>query len=257
MATIAELRKSIRTAAARLTGNGPSRGTSNMKKAELEAYLAEYIERLDKARAVDGAYEQEALRVHGLQYDEETEKWVPVDEPTSMPCRAAVAGQVHEAHTSTVGDGDEDDVRIACPGVDDGIVDTYEEGPSADDHLSAGDHRDGCECEVCEFYANDVDPEFAAEVDALVARNVAADLPPDSALLFAPVTETNVVAPDKTALVTLVQFGSKLVWGRLIAVVNRRTKYSSPLLATVEIGGIRRLINADEVLVSDEFAHAA
>lgn len=70
------------------------------------------------------------------------------------------------------------------------------------------------------------------------------------------ITETDVRTSSGLALVALVQFGSKLVWGKLIAVVNRRTKYAASLLATVEIAGVRRLLNADDVLVSNEFVAA-
>jgi len=112
----------------------------------------------------------------------------------------------------------------------------------------------------------EVDPGFAAEVDALVARDMAADpMPQELAVaterlwmesITLPTTETDVRGPGGSALSTLVQSGSKLVWGRLIAVVNRRSKYSSPLLVTVEIDGVRRLLSADDVLVGDEFVAA-
>lgn len=89
--------------------------------------------------------------------------------------------------------------------------------------------------------------EFAAEVDAL-----AADPLPDTArrVLEAdlPVTETNVGVSD---VAVVVQSGSKLIWGKLIAVVNRRTRYSAPFLCTVELeSGVRQLVAADDVLAA-------
>jgi hypothetical protein len=145
--------------------------------------------------------------------------------------------------------------------------------PSGDDHLSAGDHRDGCECADCEeFYADDQDfalgdvPELEYDREIEAVQETASN---DELLSFMrtvveapvlpelPVTETDVRTPDGSALVTLVQSGSKLIWGRLIAVVNRRTRYLPPLLATVEFpDGVRRLVRADDILVSCEFAAA-
>lgn len=155
-----------------------------------------------------------------------------------------------------------------------------------------GDHRDGCECDDCEeFYADehdgpvvgaapdglgqrdlnegidewhafmdkefdsadtDVDPEFAAEVDALVV----ADLTPETtrilrdavAPLVLPITETDVQATARVDVV--VQLRNRLYNGKLIAVVNRRTRFAQPVLATVEVGGHRFLVNADDMLAA-------
>jgi hypothetical protein len=138
-------------------------------------------------------------------------------------------------------------------------------------HLAEdGDHRDGCECADCEeFYADEppvgfdpmadasaeewdaydaaVDPQFAAEVDSLVARNLAADPPPAQVYEAAPITETDVAAADVDVVV---QLKSRLYNGKLIAVVNRRTRYCQPILATVEVGGVRFLVNADDMLAA-------
>lgn len=72
--TVPELRAEIKTVAALLTGNLPSKGTSKMKKAELVEYLAEYRRRLYVARANGAAYEQEAAK-RGMVYDKETGTW--------------------------------------------------------------------------------------------------------------------------------------------------------------------------------------
>jgi hypothetical protein len=159
--------------------------------------------------------------------------------------------------------------------------------PSGDDHLSAQDHRDGCECESCDgFYADDQDfalgdvPELeyddvddqapqrvnvtTAEIEATSGADADAELLsfmravvelPNPVM---PVTETDVRALDGSALATLVQSGTKLIWGKLIAVVNRRSSYiQGPLLATVEFpDGVRRLVSADDILVSDTFVAA-
>lgn len=214
MATIAELRKAVKTAAALLTGNLPSRGTSNMKKAELESYLAEYTERLDKARAVNGAYEQEAARVHGLRYDEDTEAWVPFGPGSRLAIEA-------------------DDMF-----------------PSGDDRLSANDERD----DEPDFYAeaddNAVEVEATNDADAdaelmSFMRTVveAPSLPADF-----PVTETDVAVAE---VYVVVQLRGKLYDGKLIAVVNRRTTLSPAFLVTVELeDGIRRLVRADHTLAA-------
>lgn len=133
-----------------------------------------------------------------------------------------------------------------------------------------GDHRDGCECEDCEaFYADEhtsvpapdglgqrdgeVDPEFAAEVDRLIAADLAADAVPAELVervQFAstlPITATNI---EQAQVAVVVQSGSRLLWGTLISVVNRRTRYSSPLLVTVEVDGHRQLVAADDVLAA-------
>lgn len=174
------------------------------------------------------------------------------------------------------------------------------DSPAAIARAEEDDHRDGCECEDCEeFYADEAkhdgiaapmkstaerdaqyreeldgvwdevealtssetDPEFAAEVDALVARELAADVPSgliertqfatNDPLLFAakfPVTETDVAVSN---VAVVVQSGSKLIWGKLIAVVNRRTRYLPPFLCTVELeSGVRQLVAADDILAA-------
>jgi hypothetical protein len=159
--------------------------------------------------------------------------------------------------------------------------------PSGDDHLSAQDHRDGCECESCDgFYADDqdfalgdvpeleyddVDDQAPQRVNVTTAEvEATSDADADAELLsfmravvelpnpVMPVTETDVRALDGSALATLVQSGTKLIWGKLIAVVNRRSSYiQGPLLATVEFpDGVRRLVSADDILVSDTFVAA-
>lgn len=80
--TAQELRQAIRTTAALLTGNGPDRGMSNMRKHELQAYLDAYLTRLEAARAVDGAYEQEAAK-RGWVYDDATNTWVDAPAPSA------------------------------------------------------------------------------------------------------------------------------------------------------------------------------
>jgi hypothetical protein len=189
----------------------------------------------------------------------------------------------------------------------DGAETNRDEQPSGDDHLSAGDHRDGCECTDCEEFYADEDPiaapdglgqrdlnegidewhahmaeteeqfvQVVAKASAVAelvdpeteaANDVLADVELLGFLggvieqiereLRLPITETDVRTSEGQALVTLVQSGSKLVWGKLIAVINRRTKYAAPLLATIEFpDGIRRLVSADDILVSDQFAAA-
>lgn len=96
-----------------------------------------------------------------------------------------------------------------------------------------------------------------AELAEFLEHVVASDPVPTAATRLERITETDVRGLDGTGLVALVQFGSKLVWGKLIAIVNRRTKYAAPLLATIEIGGVRRLLNADDVLIGDSFVAAA
>jgi hypothetical protein len=144
--------------------------------------------------------------------------------------------------------------------------------PSGDDHLSAQDHRDGCECESCdEFYADDIEDQAPQQVNVTTAEvEATSDADADAELLsfmravvelpnpVLPVTETDVRALDGSALATLVQSGTKLIWGKLIAVVNRRSSYiQGPLLATVEFpDGVRRLVSADDILVSDTFVAA-
>jgi hypothetical protein len=143
--------------------------------------------------------------------------------------------------------------------------------PSGDDHLSAQDHRDGCECESCDgFYADDIEDQAPQQVNVTTAEvEATGDADADAELLsfmravvelpnpVMPTTETDVRALDGSALATLVQSGTKLIWGKLIAVVNRRTKYAAPLLATVEFpDGVRRLVSADDILVGDTFVAA-
>lgn len=94
---------------------------------------------------------------------------------------------------------------------------------------------------------DEIDPEFAAEVDVLVARDLATDLPPASVFAFMPVTEIDVKAAGVTGLV---QWGKRLVWAKLISVVNRRTSFSPAFLVTVEFEGVRRLVKADHYLAA-------
>jgi hypothetical protein len=201
MATIAELRKQIVATAARLNGNGPDRGLSGLRKAELEELLAEYVERLSAARAVGGDYESEALREHGLVYDDESGAWVDADASTDPREEAALDAFAAEF-----------------------------EGQSVNEVEATNDAA--ADAELIEF------------TRVLAVGPIATPMP---------ITETNVQALDGSGAVALVQFGSKLVWGKLIAVIQRRTKYSSPLLATVEVRGVRRLLNADDILVGDTF----
>lgn len=105
--------------------------------------------------------------------------------------------------------------------------------------------------EVPEPADDGVDPEFAAEVDALIA----ADLAPETtrilrdavAPLVLPITETDVQAANVDVVV---QLRKRLYNGKLIAVVNRRTMFSNPICATVEVGGVRFLVNADDLLAA-------
>lgn len=62
-----------------------------------------------------------------------------------------------------------------------------------------------------------------------------------------PVTETDIAS---ARIECVVQIGSRLATGTLISVVNRRTRFLHPVLATVEVEGVRRLINADDLLVA-------
>lgn len=123
------------------------------------------------------------------------------------------------------------------------------------------DHRDGCECVDCEgFYADEaaeIEAANDADADAELLGFLGSVIEQAERELELPTTETDVRTPEGLALVTLVQSGSKLIWGKLIAVVNRRTRYCAPLLVTVEFpDGVRRLVSADDVLVSDTFAAA-
>lgn len=216
MATPAELRKQITAAAARLTGNLPHRGLTNLRKAELEAELAHYTERLSAARAAGGDYESEALREHGLVYDDESGTWVSADE----------LAQIDEDFESGFADEVEQDFALGdVPELE------YDTEVEATNDAAA-------DAEVIEF------TEAVTSEASWMAK------------INQPITETNVQGQDGTALATLVQFGSKLVWGKLIAVVNRKTKYSAPLLVTVEIAGVRRLLSADDVLIGDSFVAA-
>jgi hypothetical protein len=123
----------------------------------------------------------------------------------------------------------------------------YQSSQEALDVLEAG--QDFALGDVPELeYDTTVDPEFAAEVDALVARDLAADLPPASVYQTSlPVTETDVEAANVDVVV---QLKSRLYNGKLIAVVNRRTTFANPILATVEVGGVRFLVNADDMLAA-------
>lgn len=311
--TITELRKAIRIAAVRLTGNGPSKGTSNLRKAELEALLAEYTERLDKARAVNGAYEQEAARVHGLRYDEDTETWVPfgpgarqatTDEGTQTGVDRHLADLEAEGVTDKGTPAEEallDDEHgdIAAPdglgqrdpneGIDewhafmDEQATAVNEGVRGDevmrrwleldeqnrtetlDEMAARlavvpsplreyqSTQEALAVLLVEDDRDEANPEFAAEVDALVAKDLAADVPParmvervQAAAQF-PITETDVA---QAQVDVVVQLKSRLYIGKLVAVVNRRTKFAQPVLATVEVGGVRFLVNTDDVLAA-------
>lgn len=64
-----------------------------------------------------------------------------------------------------------------------------------------------------------------------------------------PVTETPVTPPNGKPLRVLVQLGARLVWGTLVAVVNRRTRFAPATLATVLVDGVRRLVSSDKVLL--------
>lgn len=111
----------------------------------------------------------------------------------------------------------------------------------------AGYHKDGCEWTPSDTEAT------IADVEANVPL-VDQKIYPFDMTMSKLITETDVRTPSGKALVALVQFGSKLVWGRLIAVVNRRTPprgLDGALLATVEIGGVRKLVTASDILVGD------
>ena len=97
-----------------------------------------------------------------------------------------------------------------------------------------------------------VDEKFAAEIDALVARDLAADpIPPNLVervqAKIEPVTETDV---EVAKVDVVVQLKGRLYDGKLIAVVNRWTKFANPILATVEVGGHRFLVNANDMLAA-------
>lgn len=96
-----------------------------------------------------------------------------------------------------------------------------------------------------------VDPAFAAEIDALVAQDLAPAttriLRDAVAPLVLPITETNVKAANVDVVV---QLRNRLYNGKLIAVVNRRTRFMHPILATVEVGGHRFLVNANDLLAA-------
>jgi len=229
MATTAELRKQITATAAKLTGNLPRRGLTNLRKAELEAELGYYTERLDAARAAGGDYESEALREHGLVYDDESGTWVAAGPGRREPQYVDVSTDPRE---ETALD------EFAASFEDD------EQGPTLDQLTND---------ELVEFTDSVVDPEFAADVDALVAANIAADVPParmvervQAAAAF-PITETDVA---QAQVDVVVQLKSRLYNGKLIAVVNRRTKFAQPILATVEVGGVRFLVDADHMLAA-------
>lgn len=99
-----------------------------------------------------------------------------------------------------------------------------------------GDHRDGCECSDC--------LEFGDEMDALDAKVMAS-------IRFETQTTVTPLPADAVPDVVLVQSGSRLIWGKLINIVNRRTRYLTPLLATVELAsGVRQLVAADDLLVA-------
>lgn len=103
-----------------------------------------------------------------------------------------------------------------------------------------------------ELTNSQVDGAFGAEVDALVARELRDDVPTGlvERVQFAarlPIMATNV---EVSNVAVVVQSGSRLLWGKLINVVNRRTRYSAPLLVTVEVDGHRQLVAADDILAA-------
>lgn len=155
--------------------------------------------------------------------------------------------------------------------------------PSGDDHLSAQDHRDGCECESCEeFYTEDpYEPmteqdfedwyeaheqdfalgdvpelEYVREVEATHDTDADAELLSFMRTVVAipglpdefPITETDVSAAE---VPLVVQSGKELLWGKLISVVNRRTRFLPAFLVVVEFpDGIRRMVRADHTLAA-------
>lgn len=63
-----------------------------------------------------------------------------------------------------------------------------------------------------------------------------------------PVTETDVSAAE---VPLVVQSGKELLWGKLISVVNRRTRFMPAFLVVVEFpDGIRRMVRADHTLAA-------
>jgi hypothetical protein len=63
-----------------------------------------------------------------------------------------------------------------------------------------------------------------------------------------PITETDVSAAE---VYLVVQLGDKLFDGKLISVINRRTRYLPAFLVTVELAdGVRRLVRADHTLAA-------
>lgn len=157
---------------------------------------------------------------------------------------------------------------------------------------------------LCEGRVDDDAEQFAAEVDALVARDLRDDSAPDGLVervqfaaeediraqyaqainesevdwasrvvtdpMVAPEarqvaqeilaieadrirfeTQTTATNIEVSNVAVVVQSGSRLLWGKLINVVNRRTRYLPPLLVTVELeSGVRQLVAADDVLAA-------
>lgn len=63
-----------------------------------------------------------------------------------------------------------------------------------------------------------------------------------------PITETDVSAAE---VPLVVQSGKELLWGKLISVVNRRTRFMPAFLVVVEFpDGIRRMVRADHTLAA-------
>lgn len=63
-----------------------------------------------------------------------------------------------------------------------------------------------------------------------------------------PITETDVSAAEVSLVV---QFGKELLWGKLVSVINRRTRFLPAFLVVVEFpDGIRRMVRADHTLAA-------
>jgi hypothetical protein len=171
--------------------------------------------------------------------------------------------EVLEAHLAELEDGDFDPMADATPEQWD---DYDREVEATNDAAEAGDPEkwlDGLTYNerLAEDDAADVEDlamaELAAATDEELLGFLGEVIHAVEERLELPITETDVRTPQGEALVTLVQSGTRLIWGKLISVVNRRTRYAAPLLASVEFpDGIRRLVSADDILISDTFAAA-
>ena len=236
--TVRQLIAEIRDAAAQLGPNHLPTGLGKLRKAELELLLTSLRNDLEAERQAERDRQEELFaldEVENIAYNDTIE----ADDPTS---------------------------GIAAP---DGLGNRDFTEADWDDALTG----------------SEVDSEFAAEVDALVARDLRDDMPtglvervqfaagipnresteghdiggnvakpelhPYYQRRFAaklPVTTTNVKVSDVSVVV---QSGSRLLWGKLINVINRRTRYSAPLLVTVELeSGVRQLVAADDILAA-------